>query len=148
MTKEIRDVVLTAAEAVVGSKLPGKLRALLTEQGEAWFKPPEGVGADSVFKLSLKAIFNLSDTDTGAAIFADQQGNPILELGGWDSDAEGWEYTEGAFLVLDNQCGDTVLLARDETGVARRLVFCNHETYELELWADDIDQLLGMPDDI
>ncbi len=134
MDKNERVAAIDAAEKEVGSTLPPKLRQILHNEGEVWFKPPEGVGADPVFKISATA--------KGAALFADQQGKEIAELGGWDSHAEGWGLTERAFLALDNQCGDTVLLAPDDMGVARKLVFCNHETGELELWAEDIEHLL------
>ena len=139
MDKSERRAAIEAAEMAVGSKLPDKLRKLLEDKGEVWFDTPEGVGADPVFRLS--------STATGTAIFADQQGMGISELSGWDDDAEGWEFTKGAFLALDNQCGDTVLLAPDERGVARKFVFCNHETYELELWSANVEEMLVHPDE-
>ncbi|WP_411891724.1 hypothetical protein [Yoonia sp. SDW83-1] len=139
MDKDARRAAIEIAETVVGSSLPERLRELLINEGEVRFAPPDGVGADPIFRLS-------SNPD-GAALFADQQGKEMSELRSWDNDADGWEYTEKAFLALENGCGDSVLLAPDQSGIARKFVFCNHETGELELWSDDVEKLLHHPDE-
>jgi len=76
-------------------------------------------------------------------LFADNDGRGIKALGGWDSDAEGWNLTKRAFLALDNEGGDYVLLAPDEHGVALRVVFCDHEIYSLHVIAEDIEAILN-----
>lgn len=129
---------IEAAEEAIGSKIPSGLRERLVVHGEARFDYPEGVGAEPVFVLC--------ERPNSAALFADNYGRAITELGGWDEHGtENWHYTEGAFIALDNESGDYVLLAPDDEGVARRVVFSDHETGRLSIIADNIDDILTPP---
>ena len=139
MDPNARRAAIEAAEIAVGSNLPEKIRERLIEKGEVRFVPPEGVGADPIFRLS--------STPDGAALFADQQGKEMSELRSWDDEVDGWEFTEKAFVALQTELGDCVLLAPDQSGVARKFVFCNHETGELELWSTDVEKLLRHPEE-
>ncbi|MDJ0994567.1 MAG: hypothetical protein QNI90_13405 [Dinoroseobacter sp.] len=136
MDKADRLKAIEAAENAIGSKLPDGLRERLINHGKAHFDYPEGVGADPVFVLC--------EAPNGAALFADNYGRAITELDGWDGyETENWHYAERAFIALDNESGDYVLLAPDGDGVARCAIFTNHETNRFEIIAENIDDILS-----
>lgn len=140
MDRADRLKAIEAAEEAVSSKLPDGLRERLASHGKAHFDYPEGVGAAPVFVLC--------EAPNGAALFADNYGKAIEELGGWDGfETENWHYAERAFIALDTESGDYVLLAPDDEGVARRVILTDHEVNSLEIIADNIDDILSPQSD-
>ncbi|WP_298857821.1 hypothetical protein [uncultured Sulfitobacter sp.] len=116
-TPQERRLIIEQAEETLGSVLPDDARARLIETGAFEIKMPEG----NPFKLVL------SDKARGGALFDDEWGNLLTEMNGWGDPAEYWHFDGGAFIVAENGCGDSYLLAPDAEGVARQLVFADHE---------------------
>lgn len=128
-TSAHRADVIAQAEDLKGSKLPPKMRATLIEYGCFMRQLPEG-GPEGVY---------LSDTPQGALIFEDDAGYPYKDQGGWDCWEANTHLAEGAFLLAENAFGDSYLLSPDADGVARKLVFADHEIGVLSVLYEDID---------
>lgn len=124
-----RAEVIAKAEEIKGSRLPAKMRAALIEDGCFMRQLPEG-GPEGVY---------LSDTPQGALIFEDDAGYPYKDQGDWSCWEANTHLAEGAFLLAENAFGDSYLLSPDAEGVARQLVFADHEIGVLSVLYADID---------
>ncbi|WP_299415143.1 SMI1/KNR4 family protein [uncultured Sulfitobacter sp.] len=122
-------LTIERAEQILGVVLPPGLRADLIENGAAALGTPDGGTVE----------FYLSEQAEGSAIFEVDSGYLLKDMGGWGDYAENWHLTEGAFLVAENGCGDYYLLAPDKDGVARKLVFADHEVGVIFVIRPDVD---------
>ncbi|TNF22817.1 MAG: hypothetical protein EP318_02595 [Rhodobacteraceae bacterium] len=120
---------IEAAEDMLGARLPPLCRSALIADGQASFDLGDGQFLD----------LWLAPEGQGTHIFAHCDGVPITEMGGWDGYAENWHLQENAFLVAFNGCGDYFLLLPDEAGIARRVVFADHEIGELSVICADLE---------
>ena len=128
-TPQERRLIIEQAEQIVGSVLPDDVRESLIEHGIYELDMPEG-GPD---------YFGLSETAQGSTIFEGDRGEDLTQSG-WEDYAENIHLAEGAFWIAENGMGDIFLLSPDAEGVARQLVFCDHEVGEMYVVMPDIER--------
>lgn len=129
-----RKDVISAVEEAVGVILPSGLRQRLIADGEALIRT--NCRPDRDIRVSIAPV------PIGEVLFADERGSALRDLDDWYEDALNWHLTTRSYLIANLGQGDYLLLAPDETGVARRLVLADSSVRELHLTGEDIDTLL------
>lgn len=128
---DTRRTIICNAEDILGSRLPTDLRDALIKDGAGAFATAEG------YPFALV----LSDDAKGPCIFEQKESGRLLdEIDAWDGALVGGELTKGAFLVAQDGYGNDYFLSPDAEGVARMLVFADHEIGHLNVIMPDIER--------